>query len=661
MKMEGIFAVGDRKSLVHAALRHARLAGHEAAEQFWTKPLGSTVRAHRAYLRYSAQVPVNTGIVFYETMSGDRMNDNPYAIFKHLRAHPEYGTYLHVWSLGTHGEIPAEYADLDDVVFVRRGTLSYAYFLACAGHIICNAILPNYLTRRDGQRYLNTWHGIPYKTLGRGAANARFGTASGIGTFLKATHVLTPCEFMTDALRYSYSMTGTSRARVAETGYPRVDLTVNADAEEMASLRQRLGIESREGGPLERPVVLYAPTWRGTDGTDTVDADQLLRDLGALAGLDIQLMYRGHHRIGRLIHDRDIGGRDGRVIVPPQEISSNELLSVVDILITDYSSIFFDFLPTGRPIVHYLYDLEEYARTRGLNLELGELPGAVARDLEQLLEAVSQSALALGAVESDADLRRVPLQGEAYTAARLRFAPHEDGDSSARAVDFFFGDNSQNIPVIEMRDDRPTVAFWAGSLADEEDAEEFLQQAITLATTGAYQCTLVIDRDAYISRDTLTAIKNLRERLSCVAYNTFPPVLLAGEAAKYNQFVGTTRADSNIARQAVSTSEVLYRVFSREYGRRLADARFDRVILAPGLNLHELGVAAFALESGLKLDEPWSSVRALLTPARRAVGVVRPMVRALVIPVRRAVGALLPEGTSRRKRAEKVYRSLRRR
>jgi len=631
------------ESLVQESLRHAQLADSDAVEDFWSTPLKDAEETRQAYVRFSAEVPLDKGIVFYETMSGDRMNDNPYAIFKYLRSHPEYGSFLHVWSLGEHGTIPDEFAGLEDVVFAPRGTLSYVYYLAAAGHIICNAILPEYLTRREGQRYLNTWHGIPYKTLGRNAARARFGSATGLGTFLKATHVVTPCEFMTNALLSSYSMSGASTALIAETGYPRIDLTVNADSDSVAGLREQLGVVVDGDGAPVRPVVMYAPTWRSEDGSDTVDTEQLLHDLETLAHLDIQLIYRGHHRIGRLIKDSAIGDRVGHVIVPPQEISSNELLAAVDILITDYSSIFFDFLPTGRPIIHYLYDLDDYASARGLNLGVEDLPGVVARDAAELVYAVEGAASQLSAVPQGTDVATSPPQGGKYRAAQERFAPHEDGGASARAVEFFFGDSADGVPVRAARDGRPTIVFWAGCVADDKRSAEFLQEVIRFAKAPKFQVTMVVDRAATFDRELLKTIKSLKSRLSVIAYDAHAPILREPERAVYEGFVAESGTDFDTTAAQLRHSEILSGLFSREYRRRLDDAHFDALFLAPQLTRHELALAALACKDPL-------------TRGRH-----RAFRLSLMSPMQRTAEVLLPKGTARRRQAERAYRALRRR
>jgi len=635
--------MGEQRLLIREELRDANISSDEELRDFWTGSVTPASGIHEAYLRYSANVPLKSNVIFYETMSGDRMNDNPYAIFEYLRSHPEYGDFLHVWSMSQHGAVPDEFANDNNVLFAPRDSLAYAYFLACAEHVVCNAILPSFFNRRPEQKYLNTWHGIPYKALGRRAARARFGSGSGIGTFLKATHLITPCEFMTDALLLDYSMRGVSTARVAETGYPRIDLTVNAGAESVVKLRNELGLKEvggEDGGP---PVVLYAPTWRGSEGQDTVDADQLVRDLDALAALDIQLMYRGHHRMGRLIQDRTIGDQVGRVIVPSNDISSNELLTAVDILITDYSSIFFDFLPTGRPIVHYLYDLDDYARTRGLNLRTDELPGAVALSTDELVDVVRNSARALIDLEPDANLAASPLQGAAYKSAQARFAPHEDGASSARAVEFFLKDRTDGVRVTLAKDARPTVAMWAGDVTGEPSSEAFLRKAVALAKTSRYQVTLMIARGAFIEKETVRAIKGVRDKLSVIAYDKGTPMLVPEEVGTYEAFINQNPATFRDASKALRKDSAATLIFSREYRRRLDDAHFDILLVGPELDAHELALSAFACHKPLS-----QGATRKLTPSFRA-------------RLRRVTGALLPKGSGVRRRAERVYRSLRHR
>lgn len=95
-------------SLLREALESANLSSSVAADEFWGKRLGKNARTkavRKRYIRDSLRTPVNKNVIFYETMSGARMGDNPLGIFEYLRSHPEYGEFLHVWSIDARGSM----------------------------------------------------------------------------------------------------------------------------------------------------------------------------------------------------------------------------------------------------------------------------------------------------------------------------------------------------------------------------------------------------------------------------------------------------------------------------------------------------------------------------------------------------------------------------
>lgn len=638
-------------SLLHKALADAKLVDEAETDAFWSKPLGKNAKTkavRHQYIRDSTANPVDKTVIFYETMSGARMGDNPYGIFEHLRSHPEYGEFLHVWSVDSRAAIPEQYKNAPDVVFARRNTRSYTYFLAIAGYVVCNANLPVFFTRRPEQKYLNTWHGIPYKALGRSTPTAKFGSPVGNATFTKATHILTPCQFTTEKIISAYSMSGVSNATIAELGYPRIDRTIAPKPGIREELRETLGLQPAKAPNDHKPVVLYAPTWRAENDKDVVDSDQLMTDLKTMAGLDVQLIYRGHHRMDRLIRDASVGDEMSDVIIPPHEISSNDLLTVVDILITDFSSIFFDFLPTGLPIVHYLYDLDEYAKNRGINLETNELPGAVALTRNELAEAVATAASGLEVCTSYEDAIGNPVQGETYESAQARFCPSEDGHSSKRAADFLIKDEANGRPTRKTRDGRPTAAFWAGDLQPGPRTDSFLKFLLKSASSPSEQTVLIVERTAPVDKAVLKKIKKFGDELSTFSYEAEPAQVLPEEMDSYNEFAGEYYLDFDRAKSAIQKNNKVQQIFEREYRRRLDDAQFDRVFLAADLSIDELGIASMAGQRSTTTADDW-------TPPSDT-GIALPNMSATAD---RVTDRLLPDGTERRTIATRVYRKLR--
>ncbi|PCC42596.1 hypothetical protein CIK58_08040 [Brevibacterium aurantiacum] len=633
----------QEKSLLHGALKSANLSSEVETQEFWEKSLGKGAKStgvRQQYLDDSATTTVNKNVIFYESMSGARMGDNPYGIYEYLREHPEHGEFLHVWSIDAQGSIPAEYIDSPNVVFARRNTRSYTYFIASAGYVICNATLPAFFARRTDQKYLNTWHGIPYKALGRNTPKARFGSPGGNATFTKATHILTPGRFTTDKIISAYSMKGVSNATIAEIGYPRVDRTLNADADLKSRLREILGLNT-DGD--YRPTVLYAPTWRSEKDKDVVDSDQLVNDLKTMVRPDIQLLYRGHHRMDRLIKDASVGDQLSDVIIPPHEISSNDLLSVVDVLITDFSSIFFDFLPTGKPVIHYLYDLDEYARTRGINLSKDELPGAVAVTRQELASTIANVSEELIQYRPEHDFSAQPLQGDRYNSATERFCPHDDGHASKRAVEFLFEEEgAERFDTRSAHDERPTAAFWAGELTPGPLANSFLESLLSSAASPLEQTVLIIERQSPIDKDFMKRIKGFGDAISTFSYEAEQPVLLPDDRATYREFCTQYYLNFEAARALLAKNVTLRKIFAFEYRRRLDDAAFNRVFLAAGLSNSELALAHLATKGPVTTANHWRAP----TPELRA-------------PSAKVEAYLLPHGTRRRKLVAKMYRRLR--
>lgn len=587
-------------SLREQALVHADLKDAEDREAFWNHLAESEALAADQYLHYSADVPVNPNVVFYETMASDRMNDSPFALFEYLRAHPEYGTFLHVWSVKDFDTVPERYRDADDVVLVHRDTRAYAYFFACAEHLITNGAFPSFFVRRNEQKFLNTWHGVPYKKIGRDRVRAMYGGPPlAILTLLKATHVISPCDFMTQKIGDAYSMRGVSQTVVAETGYPRIDITLNTTVQRKDEIRRQIGLGGSSDSADRRPTVLFAPTWRTEERKQGVDEDQIVHDLNALAALDIDLLFRGHHKTSNILSDLSIGEDARNVFVPSLEINSNELLSVADVVISDYSSIFLDLLPTGRPVINYLYDLDLFAQAQGLYLSTDELPGDVAYTREELVQAVQQEADRVRKALPETDFAHEPLQGQKYQEVQQRFWPHEDGESSRRAIEFFFAGKTDGLRLTKFIDDRPSLAFYFGDLHDSPETEGFALYAAQQGASKDRQTALLFNNLKRRLNDiVLDSFATIRRQSATVPMQKHKVILLSEEEQvafkKFNARKSQTFTD---VAALLFDNAVLRDIVAREYKARLDERHFEEVHLAPGLSNLDLALAVFAIES----------------------------------------------------------------
>jgi CDP-glycerol glycerophosphotransferase (TagB/SpsB family) len=200
-----------------------------------------------------------------------------------------------------------------------------------------------------------------------------------------------------------------------EIGYPRNDRFFQVTDEEVARLRAELGV------PEGKKAILYAPTHR-----DYLAKFEPMVHLGRLAeglGDDYVILLRAHY----FYRVRDLATRQGwpadRIIDVSTHTTVEDLCVAADVLLTDYSSIMFDYANLDRPIVIYANDWDAYVRTRGVNFDLmAEPPGTVATTEQALIEAF-RSGVVWGDVAAKA-------RGE----FRRKFCAFDDGRAAERAV-----------------------------------------------------------------------------------------------------------------------------------------------------------------------------------------------------------------------------------
>ncbi|WP_301174190.1 bifunctional glycosyltransferase/CDP-glycerol:glycerophosphate glycerophosphotransferase [Actinomadura geliboluensis] len=310
---------------------------------------------------------------------------------------------------------------------VLEGTREHYRVLARARHIITNHCLPGWYMKREGQTYVQTWHGTPLKRIGHDLKDVPY-QRSEQRPWLdwevpRWDLLLSPSPYATEVMRQAFHYEG----EVMEAGYPRNDVLSNPEWENIGTgIRKRLGI------PDGKKVVLYAPTWRddrrhapGKQGFSlALDMDAMRQVLGD----DHVVLLRAHHAVT----DKAPVVTDDFVIDVTRYPDVAELYMAADVLVTDYSSAMFDYAVLGRPIVLYTYDLEWYRdHLRGLYIDLeAEAPGPLVRTPAEVAEAVKA---APGSEEQYAD---------AYDRFFVKYCPHDDGKAAARVVDRLFGDGS---------------------------------------------------------------------------------------------------------------------------------------------------------------------------------------------------------------------------
>ena len=346
--------------------------------------------------------------IVFHSFAG-RYSDNPRAIHERLAARPDLEM---VWLAE-----PVHLAAFPDgTKTIDPSDPGVPDLLSAADLVVANTHTEYEWDKRPGTTYLQTWHGTPLKRIHNDVLWAPEGRLARLDRDIARWDLLlSPNRASTPRLAAGFGFAG----RIAETGYPRNDALLAADAEEVRDrTRTALGLEPG------RTAVLYAPTWRDQDVFGASGPLALPLDLAGLRAAlpdDVVVMVRAHNMVtGRLATEPLPGILD--VSYHPD---IRDLYLAADVLLTDYSSVMFDFAVTGKPIVFSAPDLEAFATTvRGFYFDLAPVaPGPLTTSVDELLEALT-------------DLPRVQREyADRYAAFRATYCSLEDGHATDRVLD----------------------------------------------------------------------------------------------------------------------------------------------------------------------------------------------------------------------------------
>ena len=339
-------------------------------------------RMRFVYAKYYTSEPVDEKTILFESFHGKEISDSPLAMARALLDMPcagEYKLWFSTNDLDRDKDVLERLGLCDSIGLVHIHSEEYARLLATAGLMVNNSSFPSYIVRREGQKYLQTWHGTPWKTLGRSMKGELASIHNSQHNFIQASHLLFPNEFTKKAIMYDYVLDDIYTGKVITHGYPRC--AVFCDKVKAAEVKRACGDEGFS-------TLAYMPTWRGQDNrnieTGTFVEDTLIQlKVMDEALADDQKLYVNLHPIVQ--SDIDLGGF--KHIHPfPKDVEKYEFINSMDALITDYSSVFFDYSITGKPVILFTYDYDNYASERGMYFGIEELPFARVDTLEDLAE-----------------------------------------------------------------------------------------------------------------------------------------------------------------------------------------------------------------------------------------------------------------------------------
>lgn len=305
--------------------------------------------------RLFSLLPILPNVYIFESQYGGRFDDNPKAVYDYLVKQNDPQNKL-FWSIRYRDRNIVEGKDID---VLYRFSLRWLYYMARANFWIINARMPQWLPKRKGTKYVQTWHGTPLKklaldmdTFGMPGSDLESYKRNFLAETQKWDYLVAPNPYSKEIFKSCFAF----EKEFIESGYPRNDVLYQKNnAKDIQAIKERLGL------PLDKKVILYAPTWRDdyyiAQGKYKFHIPFDTEQLKALLGEEAVFIFRAHYLVAESLD----GIADGKQIFNfsvKEDIS--ELYLVSDLLITDYSSVFFDYANLKRPMLFYAYDYEHY-------------------------------------------------------------------------------------------------------------------------------------------------------------------------------------------------------------------------------------------------------------------------------------------------------------
>lgn len=336
---------------------------------------------------------VDDKLIIFACYGGKSYVCSPKAIYEYMQSSEEYKDYTFVWAFK---EIE-KYKELENnknTILVKIGSKKYKKYMLQSKYWVFNYKIAEYLYPKKNQVFLQCWHGTPLKRLGCDLLHYdnQLNTVKDMKKRYKIeakkfSYFISPSKFASEKFISAWNLKEIGKDNIIlEEGYPRNDYLYNYKPHDVQEIKERLGIAN-----TNKKIVLYAPTYRSNQHQSgvgyvfksDVDFDKLQKELGE----EIIILYRPHYFIANQF---DFAKYEGFIYDVSNVDDINDLYIVSDILVTDYSSVFFDYANLKRPMIFHMYDLEHYRdESNGFYLDVEEeLPGKITRTDEDLIAEI---------------------------------------------------------------------------------------------------------------------------------------------------------------------------------------------------------------------------------------------------------------------------------
>ncbi len=335
------------------------------------------------YLKYRRR-PIQENTILLEAGQGKNINGNMFHLAKAItETFPQFQLAF-VTTPDTRQKAPDlfRYYHMENIQFVDRLSKNYLKLLGTARFLMTDNSFPPFFLKRDEQICLNTWHGTPLKVLGKKDFRHAASYANIQKNYATADYALFPNPYTRDIFMNDYDLANIISTKIVMTDYPRNRAFYDESLKKTIIANYHL--ENKQ-------VIAYMPTWRGSNREASVNRQKetiltFLKAIDQKLKPHQELYLNLHFLVGNTL---DLSPFQ-HIHFFPEEYETYDFLNVCDTLITDYSSVFFDFAITGRKILLFCYDREEYEQGRGTYFPIDNLPFPIATTVDDLIKNLNE-------------------------------------------------------------------------------------------------------------------------------------------------------------------------------------------------------------------------------------------------------------------------------
>lgn len=336
---------------------------------------------------------VDDYLIIFESYMGRSYSCSPKAIYEEMLTNEKFKNFKFIWAFKNPSEKEKLFNN-KNTTLVKYRSKDYYKSYSKAKYFITNSNLPKDIFKKRNQTYIQCWHGTPLKRLGHDIIN---NTTNAMNTkreiekrynheIKKIDYFISPSSFATKHFKSAFNMNKLNKENIIlEYGYPRNDYLINYQTKDIEKIKKQLNI------PLHKKVIFYAPTWRDNQHVsnlgyvykNTIDFDFLNKQLGD----EYVILYRPHY----LANENFNYKKYKNFVIDITNIDDiNNLYIISDILITDYSSVLFDYAILKRPMIFYMYDKDEYENElRGFYFSIDNLPGKIVTNEKDIVKIIN--------------------------------------------------------------------------------------------------------------------------------------------------------------------------------------------------------------------------------------------------------------------------------